>query len=131
MAYLLDTNVISDVMRNPNGKAASRMRPFRSGELLTSVVVQAEVRFGYTKSGVLRQKIAAEAILQHLRVEDWCAPADLAYATIRSELEKMGLGMGQMDTLIAAHALVLDAVVVTDDRAFPRVPGLKVENWQL
>ena len=131
MAYLLDTNIISNAMRQPLGKAADRMRPFLSGELSTSVVVQAEVRFGYTKSGVLRQKVAAEAILQHLRVEDWCAPADLAYASIRSELEKIGSSMGQMDMLIAAHALVLDAVVVTDDRAFLRVSGLKVENWLL
>lgn len=129
MAYLLDTNVISNVMRQPLGTAANRMRGCRSGELLTSVLVQAEVRFGYTKSGVLRHKIAAEAILQHLRVEDWCAPADVAYAALRSELEKTGSSMGQIDMLIAAHALVLDAIVVTDDRAFSRVPGLKVENW--
>lgn len=131
MTYLIDTNVISNVMRQPTGKAADRMRVFQSGQLSTSVLVQAEVRFGYTKSGVLRQKIAAEAILQHLRVEDWSTPADLAYAALRSELEKAGIGMGQIDMLIAAHALVLDAVVVTDDRAFSRVPGLKVENWLL
>jgi len=131
MTYLIDTNIISNVMRQPNGKAADRMRVFQSGQLSTSVLVQAEVRFGYTKSGVLRQKIAAEAILQHLRVEDWSTPADLAYAALRSELEKAGIGMGQIDMLIAAHALVLDAVVVTDDRAFSRVPGLKVENWLL
>jgi tRNA(fMet)-specific endonuclease VapC len=129
MMYLLDTNIISNAIREPTGNAAGRMRAFASGELLTSVLVQAEVRFGYTKSGVLRQKLAAEAILQHLRVEDWCAPADLAYATVRSELEKVGSKMGQIDMLIAAHALVLDAIVVTDDRAFPRVPGLKIENW--
>ena len=131
MTYLIDTNIISNVMRQPTGKAADRMRVFQSGQLSTSVLVQAEVRFGYTKSGVLRQKIAAEAILQHLRVEDWFTPADLAYAALRSELEKSGIGMGQIDMLIAAHALVLDAVVVTDDRAFSRVPGLKVENWLL
>ncbi|MGA1803751.1 PIN domain-containing protein [Rhizobium sp. HT1-10] len=131
MTYLIDTNIISNVMRQPTGKAADRMRVFQSGQLSTSVLVQAEVRFGYTKSGVLRQKIAAEAILQHLRVEDWSTPADLAYAALRSELEKAGIGMGQIDMLIAAHALVLDAVVVTDDRAFSRVPGLKVENWLL
>ena len=131
MTYLIDTNIISNVMRQPNGKAADRMRVFQSGQLSTSVLVQAEVRFGYTKSGVLRQKIAAEAILQHLGVEDWSTPADLAYAALRSELEKAGIGMGQIDMLIAAHALVLDAVVVTDDRAFSRVPGLKVENWLL
>ena len=131
MAYLLDTNIISNVMRQPLGNAANRMRGFRSGDLLTSVLVQAEVRFGYTKSGVVRQKIAAEAILQHLRVEDWCAPADLAYAALRSDLEAVGSSMGQIDMLIAAHALVLDAVVVTDDRAFLRVAGLKVENWLL
>lgn len=131
MTYLIDTNIISNVMRQPTGKAADRMRVFQSGQLSTSVLVQAEVRFGYTKSGVLRQKIAAEAILQHLRVEDWSTPADLAYAALRSELEKAGIGMGQIDMLIAAHALVLDAVVVTDDRAFSRVSGLKVENWLL
>ena len=129
MTYLLDTNIISNVMRQPIGKAASRMRTFRSGELITSIMVQAEVRFGYTKSGALRHKIAAEAILQHIRVVNWCAPADVAYAGLRSHLESAGIGMGQMDMLIAAHALVLGAVVVTDDKAFFHVPGLKVENW--
>jgi tRNA(fMet)-specific endonuclease VapC len=129
MAYLLDTNIISGVMRQPTGIVATRMRNVSSGELITSVMVQAEIRFGYTKSGILRHKIAAEAILQHLRVEDWCSPADVAYASLRSELEKVGSTMGQIDMLIAAHALVLDAVVVTDDRAFSRVPGLKIENW--
>lgn len=129
MTYLIDTNIISNVMRQPNGKAADRMRAFQSGQLLTSILVQAEVRFGYTKSGVLRQRIAGEAILQHLRVEDWSTPADLAYAALRSELESEGIGMGQIDMLIAAQALVFDAVVVTDDKAFSRVPGLKVENW--
>lgn len=129
MAYLLDTNIISNVIRQPIGHAANRMRTFGSGQLLTSILVQAEVRFGYMKSGAMRQRIAAEAILQHLRVEDWCGPADLAYAGLRSELERQGIGMGQIDMLIAAHALALDAVVVTDDKAFSQVPGLKIENW--
>jgi tRNA(fMet)-specific endonuclease VapC len=128
--YLLDTNIISQLIRQPDGPVAQRLRREAPEQLLTSVIVQAELRFGYTKSGVLRQKVAVEAVLQQLRIEDWCQPADVAYAQLRTVLEKAGSPIGQNDMLIAAHALTLGKVLVTDNaREFSRVAGLKVENW--
>lgn len=128
--YLLDTNILSHSIRQPTGQVAQCLRKQAQDQLLTSIIVQAELRFGYTKSGLPRHREAVEAILQQLRVEDWCRPADVAYAKLRTELEKMGSPIGQNDMLIAAHALTLDAVLVTDNiREFSRVPELKVENW--
>lgn len=130
MTYLLDTNIISDFLRNPDGAAARRISECPDDELVTSVLVQAELRFGYTKSGVLRLKLAVEMILARLTVLGWDHPADLAYAEIRSSLEKRGERIGQMDMLIAAHAMALDAVLVSDNvKEFSRIPGLKLENW--
>jgi tRNA(fMet)-specific endonuclease VapC len=108
--YLLDTNIISQLIRQPDGPVAQRLRREAPEQLLTSVIVQ--------------------AVLQQLRIEDWCQPADVAYAQLRTVLEKAGSPIGQNDMLIAAHALTLGKVLVTDNaREFSRVAGLKVENW--
>jgi tRNA(fMet)-specific endonuclease VapC len=130
MKYLLDTNIISHAMRYPDGPAALRLETAAEDTLLTSILVQAELRFGYIKSGVARHRVAVEALLAQLHVEDWSQPADVVYAELRTTLQRAGTLIGQMDMLIAAHALALNAVIVTNnEREFSRVPGLKVENW--
>ncbi|MEN9896230.1 MAG: tRNA(fMet)-specific endonuclease VapC [Pseudomonadota bacterium] len=128
--YLLDTNIISDALRFPNGKVAERLQKLDKGAYFTSVVVSSELRFWYKKRNSTRLKTLVESFLDEIKVEDWCAPADEIYATIRAETERVGITIGQVDLMIAAQALLSGAIVVTaNEREFSRVPGLKMENW--
>ncbi len=130
MSYLFDTNIISDLIRNPGGKAGERIAVLEDGDLKTSIIVAAELRYGVAKKGSERLTTFVEAVLADFEVLSWEAPADVHYAAVRDSLSRSGQPIGDMDMLIAAHALALDAVLVTDnEREFSRVPGLKVENW--
>lgn len=130
MKYLLDTNVISNVIRYPDGEAAKRVAQLSRGELWTSIIVSAELKFGYTKTSSERLERLIEGLLASFEVAPWEAPTDTVYARLRTDLEEKGTPIGQNDMLIAAHALALDAVLVTDNKKeFSRVPGLKIENW--
>ncbi len=128
--YMLDTNIVSHVLRHPDGGAAARFRAFSRGELCISVVVALELRFGAEKIGSQRllNQITAAATLYNIVPLD-AGVAD-TYSVVRVALEKSGTPIGPLDTLIAAHALSLDLPLVTANiREFSRVPGLRVENW--
>lgn len=131
MRYLLDTNIISNVIDHPTGKAAGRIRQAAPRvDVVTSIVVVAELRYGYTKISSARLKGAYERFFQSVTVESWEAPFDHVYAEIRTALEKKGKLIGAMDMMIAAHAMATNAIVVTaNERHFREVPELKVENW--
>jgi tRNA(fMet)-specific endonuclease VapC len=127
---MLDTNIISDLVRNPQGKAAKRIAKAGEDSVCTSIIVAAELRYGCAKSGSARLLKAVEDVLAEIEVLPFDVPADAAYGGIRSELESAGRPIGSNDFLIAAHARVVDATVVTANAAeFRRVRGLKVENW--
>ncbi len=68
-------------------------------------------------------------VVKRLYVAPFAPPADAKYAEVRADLERRGKLIGPNDLLIAAHALALEAVLVTDDKAFAAVSGLKIENW--
>ena len=130
MRYLLDTNIISDMMRNPQGKVFQRIAKVGEDAVLTSIIVACEVRFGIEKRQSEKLAKRFSDVFGALSVERLDTIVEGHYAVLRTKLEAMGNPIGQMDMLIAAHALALDAVVVTDnEREFSRVPGLKVENW--
>lgn len=127
---MLDTNMISDLIRNPGGGAGRRVALLQDGDLMTSIIVAAELRYGVAKKGSERLTNLVESVLADFEILPWEAPADVHYAAIRNGLSRSGQPIGDMDMLIAAHALALDAVLVTDnEREFSRVPGLKIENW--
>jgi tRNA(fMet)-specific endonuclease VapC len=129
MKYLCDANIISEFQRDPDGKAASRYYD-RIDECGTSVIVASEIRFGVAKHPERKGSVGALRLLEDLPVAAFEHPADLHYAEIRATLEKAGTPIGANDMLIAAHALALDATLVTaNEREFRRVPGLRVENW--
>jgi tRNA(fMet)-specific endonuclease VapC len=133
-AYLLDSNVLSELMRNPHGQSAATLRR-RAVEpntvLLTSIIVACEMRYGAAKKGSIPLAERVEQMLTSIEVAPLSASADAAYATLRSDLERKGQPIGQNDMLIAAHAISLNAILVTDNiREFKRVKSLKVENWQ-
>ena len=127
---MLDTNIISDLMRNPQGKAAKRLAKVGETDICTSIVVAAELRYGCAKNGSKQLLDTVEAILAEIEVLPFDAPADAAYGEIRAGLEAAGTPIGGNDLLIAAHARALDAIMVTANAGeFGRVRGLKVENW--
>lgn len=130
LSYLLDTNILSDLIRHPQGTVAKRI--FAAGEdtVCTSIIVAAELRFGATKSGSRKLADRVDLILSALDVLPLEPPADSHYGEIRQQLAREGTPIGPNDLLIAAHALALDLSVATANaREFSRVSGLKVENW--
>jgi tRNA(fMet)-specific endonuclease VapC len=128
--YLLDTNTLSDLIRQPQGRVADRIEEVGEENVLTSVVVACELRYGAAKRASRRLTKQVEAVLSALTVRSLESDVERVYAAIRVALEKKGTPIGAHDLLIAAHARALDAVCVTDNLAeFKRVPTLKVENW--
>jgi tRNA(fMet)-specific endonuclease VapC len=132
-AYLLDTNALSELVRHPDGSVAAMYRVKAKDPesiLLTSIIVACEVRYGLAKNYSAWVEQRANEVLARIPAEALGAGADDAYATIRADLERRGQIIGQNDMLIAAHALALGAILVTDNtREFRRVKGLRVENW--
>jgi tRNA(fMet)-specific endonuclease VapC len=130
MRYLLDTNIISDLIRTPQGRAASRIREVGEVLIRTSIIVAAELRFGAAKLDSPRLTERLEAVLELLEIVPFEPPADAVYGRIRARLEQAGTPIGGNDLLIAAQAIALGDTVVTDnEREFGRVEGLRVENW--
>jgi tRNA(fMet)-specific endonuclease VapC len=130
MRYLLDTNIISDLIRTPQGRAASRIREVGEVLIRTSIIVAAELRFGAAKLGSPRLTERLEAVLGLLEIVPFEPPADAVYGRIRARLEQAGTPIGGSDLLIAAQAIALGDTVVTDNEwKFGRVEGLRVENW--
>jgi tRNA(fMet)-specific endonuclease VapC len=127
---MLDTNIISDLIRNPRGRAAKRIARAGEDNICTSIIVAAELRYGVAKSGSRRLRQAVEDMLAEINILGLDVPADAEYGAIRSELEAAGRRIGGNDLLIAAHARAIDATMVTaHSDEFKRVRGLKVENW--
>jgi tRNA(fMet)-specific endonuclease VapC len=128
--YLLDTNVVSDLVRNPQGKVAQRIRKVGEAKVCTSIIVAAELRYGAAKKGSARLSAQLEAVLSALEVLPFEPPADAVYASLRAGLEEMGRPIGANDMLIAAHALALGCTIVTDnEQEFARARDLLRENW--
>lgn len=130
MLYLLDTNTLSDLIRQPQGRVADRIEAVGEENVLTSVIVACELRYGAAKRGSRRLTKQVEAVLGALAIRSLESDVEGIYAAIRVALEKKGTPIGAHDMLIAAHARAIDAVCVTDNVAeFKRVPSLRVENW--
>ena len=130
MRYLLDTNIVSDLIRNPGGRATQRIREVGEEQVCTSIVVAAELRYGAAKKASAPLTARIEAVLGVVPVLPLDEPADAAYGAIRARLEANGRVISGNDMLIAAHALALGCTVVTDNEdEFRRVEGLRCENW--
>jgi tRNA(fMet)-specific endonuclease VapC len=128
--YLLDTNIVSDLVRNPGGRVTERIALVGEAQVCTSLIVAAELRLGAAKRGSPRLAAQLEAVLGAMEVMPLEPPVDIAYGEIRSDLERAGRPIGGNDLLIAAHARVLGCTVVTDNVSeFSRVADLACENW--
>ena len=130
MRYLLDTNIVSDLVRNPQGKVAQHIRRVGEAHVCTSIIVAGELRYGAAKKGSARLSSQVDAVLGALEVLPWEKRVDVTYGALRLRLEQAGTPIGANDLLIAAHALALGYAVVTDnEKEFGRVKDLRCENW--
>jgi tRNA(fMet)-specific endonuclease VapC len=131
--YLLDTNILSDLVHHPRSGTAARqlavLRAHAEQDISTSIIAAAELRYGVAKRGSTRLARQVETVLGALEVLPFDAPADVIYGRLRSDLERRGQPMGGNDLLIAAQALAARLTLVTDDRGFSRIPELLRENW--
>ncbi|MHB8476624.1 MAG: PIN domain-containing protein [Steroidobacteraceae bacterium] len=130
MRYLLDTNTVSNLIRDPQGRVSRRIEAIGELNICTSIIVAAELRYGTTKKKSPRLSAQVEAVLGVIDTLPLDSPADEIYGSIRTQLELAGTPIGGNDLLIAAQAMALDQTLVTDnEKEFSRIRGLRVENW--
>jgi tRNA(fMet)-specific endonuclease VapC len=128
--YVLDTNIVSELVRDPQGRVARRIDEAGEDQICTSVIVAAELRYGAARKGSTRLTTRVNQILEALDVVGLEPPADARYGQLRAALERAGRVVGANDMLIAAQALSLGLTLVTDnEREFRYIAGLRVENW--
>jgi len=128
--YLLDTNTASYVIKGNFPRVRERLLRVPMAEVGVSAVTEAELRFGVArKPGAIRLKTAVEEFLLRVEVLPWDSAAAEEYAEVRADLERTGKPMGNLDLLIAAHAISAQLVLVTHDHVFRRIKRLKVEDW--
>src|ERR1700678_4139041 len=122
MRYLLDTNIVSNRVRNPHGRVADRIKTVGESNICTSIIVAAELRYGKTKRASPRLSAQVEAVLGAIDTLPLDSPADEVYGSIRTQLELAGTPIGGNDLLIAAQAIALDHTLITDkDEEFARI----------
>lgn len=130
LRYLLDTNMVSDLARHPDGRVVRRIAAVGVERIGISIIVACELRFGVIKSGSQRLARHVNLVLEQVAILPLEPPVEEHYADIRNTLERAGTPIGPNDLLIAAHARALGLTLVTDNvRQYSRVPGLRVENW--
>jgi len=130
MRFMLDTNIISDMIRNPAGKAANAMAREGDAAVCTSIVVASELRYGCARKGSAKLLKRVEELLAEIPVLPLDVPVDAEYGALRAELEARGQTIGHNDLFIAAHACTLGTTLVTANTGeFNRIKGLKIENW--
>jgi len=128
--YLLDTNTASYAIKGNVARVREQLLKIAMADVGISVITEAELRFGVARLPLaIRLKDLVKEFLLRVEVLPWNSAAANRYAEIRAALERSGKPIGNMDMLIAAHALSVEAVLVTHDRVFRRVKGLKIEDW--
>lgn len=128
--YLLDTNTASYVIKGNIPGVRERLVKLPMADIAISAVTEGELRFGAArKPEASRLKLAVEEFLLRVESLPWDSEAAQQYGQVRATLESTGESLGSLDTMIAAHALSVQAVLVTNDRAFRRVKNLKLQDW--
>ena len=133
MAYrfMLDTNVIFDLICDPMGKVARQLELEGESSVCSSMIVASELRYGVAKSGSEELALRVDAVLSAIEILPFDVPADREYGKLRAQLAVKGKPIGPNDLLIAAHALSQGLTLVTDSvREFKRANGLSVVNWR-
>jgi len=130
MRYLLDTNIVSDLVRRPQGIVVRHIHEIGEAAVCTSIIVAAELRYGATKRGSARLSAQLAAVLGVMEILPFEAPADSVYSVLCTRLEQLGQPIGANDLLIAAQVVALGYTLVTDNvREFARIEQIACEDW--
>jgi tRNA(fMet)-specific endonuclease VapC len=128
--YLLDTNILTDLIRHPDGRVREHIAQVGEHDVCTSIIVACELRFGARKKNAATLTKRIEQLLDTIEVLPLAGDVDRAYAEVRTALEKKGRVIGANDMLIGAHALHERCVLVTHNGSeFAHIAGLKIEDW--
>ena len=130
--YLLDTNIVSYFIRDYDAALVRKVaRVLKTQTAAISVITRAELRFGQAGlEAADKRKRAIDLVLTQLTVLPWSSAVADIYGPVKDKLKREGAPIGDMDTLIAAHALAENLILVTHNtRHFERIPGLKLEDW--
>jgi tRNA(fMet)-specific endonuclease VapC len=127
---MLDTNISSFIIKGTLSIVRERLRSVPISQICISVITQAELLFGVAKKAkAVKLEAAVQKFLLHVDILSWNKDAARQYASIRARLEHAGMPLGNLDMLIAAHALTNNAVLVTNDRAFSNIKHMKIVDW--
>ena len=130
LRYLLDTNTVSYVIKGNFPHVREHLLRIPINEVGISVITEAELRFGVARLPQAASiGVAVEEFLLRVDVLTWDSAAARHYARLRALLEENGEPIGNLDLMIAAHALATGTILVTHDRVFRRINGLRVEDW--
>ena len=128
--YLLDTNIASCIIKGNSPAVDNRLVNIPVAQLAISAVTEGELRFGAARlPHAVRLHSLIDDFLLRLAIMPWDSDAARQYGLLRATLERGGQPMGNLDIMIAAHALAVNAVLVTNDHAFARIKKLKIEDW--
>ena len=128
--YLLDTNIASYVIKGNVPAVRRRLERLPMWQVAVSAVTEGELRYGVARRPeALRLGTVVEEFLLRVTVQVWDSAAAAQYGRVRAAIERNGRPMGNLDLMIASHALSLGAILVTNDRAFTCIDGLRLENW--
>jgi tRNA(fMet)-specific endonuclease VapC len=128
--FLLDTNTVSFIVRGSQPGLLQRLRRHPVNAVAISSVTEAELLYGLARKPEASALAAAvQTFLKHVQSLPWDSQAATRYGVLRAQLEAAGTPLGNLDTLIAAHALAAGATLVTHDRAFRQISGLAIEDW--
>ena len=132
MRYLLDTNIVSYYLRRASAALEVKLsEALKHHNAAISVITRAELRYG--QAGMTaqdRRRGLIDSFFLRLPSLEWSVPASDIYGALKDKLKREGTSIGEMDTLIAAHALAEKLILVTHNtKHFDKVPGLKLEDW--
>jgi tRNA(fMet)-specific endonuclease VapC len=132
VTYMLDTNTVSYIAKGNSPAARASLEALGVEEAVCiSSITEAELRYGLARRPAAQAlRASVERLLQKLNVLPWGSKEAAAYGALRAKLETAGIGLSQVDLQIAAHAVSVGAVLVTNDKAFQRMADLgKTVNW--
>lgn len=127
---LLDTNTCIYIINNRPPNVLEKFRKYKAGEVGISSIAASELAYDVAKSGSIKNRKALDMFLAPMQILPFDSQCLWFYADLRASLEKQGLSIGPMDSLIAAHALSIEGTLVTNNiKEFMHVPKLKLDNW--
>ncbi len=130
MRYMLDTNICIYLINDRPATVRKRLEALNPGDAGVSSITVAELAYGVAKTRSSRNRSALESFLLPLEIADFGLDAAMVYGDVRAAVEQKGTPIGPLDMEIAAHAVALDVILVTNNqREFSRVAGLRCENW--